>query len=180
MKKNNIFLIMAIFVAILAIIIIKPIHNLDEVWNYNTARAIAEGLKPYKDISMITTPLVPIITAVFLKFIANEIIVSRFLAAFLWTGIIFVTYKILRETIKEENISLIITGLIGILCRDIFCIDYNIAVLLIALIILYIELKNMDMKEASKVDFFIRIISRCCNMCKTKYRGNFSICCSFI
>ena len=75
-------------------IIIKPINDLDEIWNYNTARAISEGLIPYKDISMITTPLLPMVTAIFLKLIANEVIISRILAALLWTGILFTIYKI--------------------------------------------------------------------------------------
>ena len=56
MKKKNMLLITFIFIAVFSMIIIKPISNLDEIWNYNTARAISEGLIPYKDISMITTP----------------------------------------------------------------------------------------------------------------------------
>ena len=162
-------------------IIVKPISNLDELWNYNTARAISEGLVPYKDISMITTPLLPMVTSIFLKLIANELIISRILAAVLWTGILFTIYKTFIILLKEENASLILTALIGILCRNIYCIDYNIAVLFIALIILYEELKNI--KEGStnnwKKDFLIRNISRTCNMYKTKYRSNScSNCCN--
>ena len=174
MKKKNMLLITFIFIAVFSMIIIKPISNLDEIWNYNTARAISEGLNPYKDISMITTPLLPIVTAIFLKVIANEIIISRILAALLWTGILFTIYKIFTLLIKEENTSLIITALIGILCRDIYCIDYNIVVLFISLVILYQELK--DIKNISgynkKKDFTLRNISRTCNMYKTKHRSN--------
>lgn len=181
MKKKNILLCIFIFIAVFSVIIIKPISNLDELWNYNTARAISEGLIPYKDISMITTPLLPMVTAIFLKLIANEVIVSRILAAVLWTGILFTIYKILIVLIKEENTSLIATALIGILFRDIYCIDYNILVLFIALIILYQELK--DIKNVSKYnkkkDFVVRNIGRTCNMYKTKYRSNAcSNCCN--
>ena len=70
-KKKEILLISFIFIAIFSIIIIKPINDLDEIWNYNTARAIVEGGVPYKDISMITTPLLPIITALVLKIIST-------------------------------------------------------------------------------------------------------------
>lgn len=174
MKKKNILLCIFIFITIFSIIIIKPISNLDELWNYNTARAISEGLIPYKDISMITTPLLPMITAIFLKLIANEVIISRILAAVLWTGILFTIYKIFIVLIKEENISLIVTALIGILCRNIYCIDYNIVVLFIALVILYQELKDIqnDSSYNKKKDFALRNISRTCNMYKTKYRSN--------
>ena len=174
MKKKQILLITFIFITVLSMIIIKTISNLDELWNYNTARAISEGLIPYKDISMITTPLLPMVTAIFLKLIANEIIVSRILAALFWTGILFTIYKIFTLLIKEENTSLIVTALIGILCRDIYCIDYNIVVLFIALVILYQELKDIKNKTKynKKKDVTLRNISRTCNMYKTKYRSN--------
>lgn len=173
MKKKEILFIVFLFLMIFSIIIIKPINNLDEIWNYNTARAISEGLIPYKDMNIITTPLHPMITAVFLKLIANELIISRILAAILWTGILFITYKILKILIKEEKISLIVTAMMGILCRDIYCIDYNIFILFISLIIIYKELKNINdnFKCNPNRDFIIRNFSWICYMYKTKYRN---------
>lgn len=150
--KKDIILFTFIFFIILSIIIIKPINDLDEIWNYNTARAISEGLVPYKDISMITTPLLPMVTSLFL-IICNELIISRILVALLWAGILFTIQKIFKELIKEENLSLILTAFIGILCRNIYCIDYNIVVLFLALVILYMELKN------KKMDFLIGILA---------------------
>ena len=162
MKKNDLLVVIFIFITIFSIIIVKPISDLDEIWNYNTARVISEGLIPYKDISMITTPLLPMITAIFLKTIANEVIVSRILAAILWIGILFTTYKILKKILKEENICLILTAIIGFICGYIYCIDYNVTVLLISLIILYSELKNIEnvTKFQNKRDLLIRNISR--------------------
>ena len=176
MKKKEFLLIAFIFIVIFSIIIIKPISNLDEIWNYNTARVITNGLTPYKDISMITTPFLPMITAIFLKIIANEIIVSRILASILWTGILFTTYKIFKRLIKEENICLIFTSLIGLLCRDIYCIDYNISILFIALVILYQELRNTNnaLEYRNKKDIILRNISRYSNLYKTEHRSNFS------
>jgi hypothetical protein len=176
MKKKELLFIAFIFIIIFSIIIIKPIGDLDEIWNYNTARAISEGLIPYKDISMITTPFLPIITAIFLKIIANEVIVSRVFASIIWTGILFTTYKIFEKLIKEENICLILTALIGIICRDIYCIDYNITILFIALVILYQELKNRSntLEYNIKKDFILRNISRYSNLYKTEHRCNFS------
>ena len=172
MKKNDLLIVIFIFITIFSIIIVKPISDLDEIWNYNTARVISEGLIPYKDISMITTPLLPMITAVFLKLIANELIVSRIIAAILWTGILYTVYKIFGELFKEKNVALICTALIGILCRDIYCIDYNVTVLFIALIVLYQELKNINSQDFDKRrEFLIRNISRICHMYKTEYRS---------
>ncbi len=160
MKKKDVLLIIFIFIAVFSIIIVRPIENLDELWNYNTARAVAEGLTPYKDISMITTPLLPIITSVFLK-IANEVIMSRILATAIWTSILFLTYKIFRKLIKEENISLISTALIGILFRGIFSLDYNVTLLLIALIIVYQEIEHLEnvTQYNKKYDFIIGLLA---------------------
>jgi len=155
--------ILFIFIAVMvfSIIAINPISNLDEIWNYNTARAITQNLIPYKDISMITTPLLPMITALFLKLIANEVIVSRVLASVLWGGVLFSIFKILKLLIKEENTCLIIIALLGLLFRDCYCIDYNILSLMFSLIILYIELKNIDKPhfENNKTDFLIGILA---------------------
>ena len=155
--------ILFIFIAVMvfSIIAINPISNLDEIWNYNTARAITQNLIPYKDISMITTPLLPMITALFLKLIANEVIVSRVLASVLWGGVLFSIFKNLKFLIKEENTCLIITALFGLLFRDCYCIDYNILSLMFSLIILYIELKNIDKPhfENNKTDFLIGILA---------------------
>lgn len=173
MKKNNLLVMIFIFITIFSIIIIKPISDLDEIWNYNTARAISEGLIPYKDISMITTPLLPMITAIFLKIIANELMISRILAAVLWTGVLYTIYKIFEELFEEKNISLICTALIGMLCRDIYCIDYNVMVLFIALIVLYQELRNTKVQNSNnKREFIIRNISWISNMYKAKYRSD--------
>lgn len=180
-NRNNLILFIFIFITILSIIIIKPINDLDELWNYNTARAISEGLIPYKDISMITTPLLPMITAMFLNLVSNQVLVTRILAALLCSGILYIIYKILRILVKEENICLICTALIGILFREIYCIDYNMTILFISLIILYKELKETSKDKRKiynkKTDIIIRNISRIGNLYKAKYRNN--TCCNY-
>ena len=175
-KIEKVYVVIVILIIVTSIIISKPLEDLDEIWNYNTARAIATGLIPYKDVSMITTPLLPILTAILLKITINELIISRILTAIIWTGILFVVYKIFKILLKEENISLIITALIGILCREIYCIDYNIATLFITLIILYKELKSIQDTSinCNKNNLLIRHISGTCYMYETKYRNNIS------
>ena len=173
-KLKRIILFLFIFVAIFSIIIKKETTDLDELWNYNTARVIAEGLIPYKDISMITTPLLPMVTAIFLKLIANELIVSRILAALLCTGILYMFFKILKLLIKEENVCLIATALVGILFRQVYFIDYNYLALFFTLIILYNELKRINTDEIHnrKYDLVIRNFSRTYNLYKAKCGSN--------
>ena len=45
----------------LATVLPRNLANLDEIWNFNFARNIANGLIPYKDFNMVQTPLLPFI-----------------------------------------------------------------------------------------------------------------------
>lgn len=45
----------------LATVLPRNLANLDEIWNFNFARNIANGLIPYKDLNMLQTPLLPFI-----------------------------------------------------------------------------------------------------------------------
>ena len=106
---------------------------------------------------MITTPLLPIIASVFLKVIANEVIVTRILASLIGTTIIIYIYKIFSKLLKEENITLIATALIGILFRNIYALDYNLLVVLLALTILYSEIK-MHEKDEKQINYFKHLL----------------------
>ena len=66
LKKEYLILIL-VFITIFSIIIITPLGDLDELWNYNFAKQIAEGNLPYKDFSIIVTPLASFVSAIFLK-----------------------------------------------------------------------------------------------------------------
>lgn len=66
-KKDELILFIIAFIIIFFSILAKPINNLDEIWNYNFARNIADGLIPYKDFNMLQMPLLPIISGIILK-----------------------------------------------------------------------------------------------------------------
>lgn len=157
-----ILIILILFLAVAAVIMPKELNNLDELWNYNFARNIADGLLPYKDFNMVQMPLLPIICGTILKLTFNELIVMRILAILLITAILFVTYKIF-ETLKINQyiINILIIGIYLLLYKH-FCIDYNFAVLLIILIIIYCELKNLskgkEILDVNKNDFWLGIL----------------------
>jgi len=130
-----------IFIFILCEQLNKYPTNLDELWNYNIARCIKNGLIPYKDISMITTPLFPTIVAICLKIFGDNLFVFRIIGAVLFTLILIFTYKIFYELLKKQSIAIIFTGIICFALFQYFMVDYNFFVLLIALIIEYLELK---------------------------------------
>ena len=53
------FVIMMLLFA--STVLIRNLANLDEIWNFNFARNIANGLIPYNDFNMLQTPLFPFI-----------------------------------------------------------------------------------------------------------------------
>lgn len=159
MKKDkvlNILFFVIIFIIILLITLSRPLSDLDEIWNYNIARNIASGLIPYKDISMITSPLLAMVTAIFLKLTFNELIVTRILSSILATLILYSLYKTM-ETLKiESTLRYLVITLLLVTLKTYFCLDYNWFVALIAIIIVNLELKNLEKKEHSlKYEFLI-------------------------
>ena len=172
-KKEGL-LVMALLFVITAIIMIKPLNDLDEVWNYNFAKNISEGNLPYKDFSIIITPLVPIISSVFLNIFGNELLVMRGLAVILCTAIIYIVYKILERL--KVNKKLNYTFIIGLICIFLphFRIDYNFFVLLNILIIMYIELKDGSKDKALlaniKKDIGLGILAGIC-ICSKQTTG---------
>ena len=140
-KKDELILFIIAFIIIFFSILAKPINNLDEIWNYNFARNIADGLIPYKDFNMLQMPLLPIISGIILKYTFNEIIITRILAGFLCATIMLLVYKILKILDFKKELAVLITGIITLLMLEYYCLDYNFATLLIVLLIIYNEIK---------------------------------------
>ena len=139
-----------VFIFMLSVQLNEYLTNLDELWNYNIARCIKNGLIPYKDISMITTPLFPTIVAICLKIFGDNLFVFRIIGAVLFTLILIFTYKIFYELLKKENVAIIVTEIICLALYQNFMVDYNFFVLLIALIIEYLDLRIHLEKEQVK------------------------------
>ena len=156
MKKDfsykDIIFWLGIFITILTYILVKPLSNLDEIWNFNIARCISTGLIPYKDISMVSTPFLGLINAVFLKIFGAEMFINRILASILAIGILILVYKICRKIGVNKTISYITIIIISYLLINYFCLDYNFFSLFIALIILLLELNH------NKYNFIIGIL----------------------
>lgn len=143
MKKRDLILFFLSIILLSFAIYPKPIGSLDELWNYNFAKNVADGLLPYRDFNMITFPFLPILNSAFLKLWGNELFTMRILNVLLGSAIIFITYRIFI-VLKAKRIyafwasfTLLFTYL------TLFKIDYNFFVLFLLLIILYIELCSL-------------------------------------
>lgn len=169
MKKYKSLIIFIIILIInTSIIIIRPLQDLDEIWNYNFANCVSKGMIPYKDFNMVPMPLLPIICSLFLNIFGNELLVMRILAIILNTVIFFLIYKILEVLNINKYCRYVVIAMLIYLFEKYMCIDYNFAVLLITLIIIYIELcenkkkENLISKCNLKTEFIIGVMAGIC------------------
>lgn len=170
MKKEKIFnilLFILIFISILSSMLPIELSNLDEIWQYTFARNIANGLVPYKDISITSTPLISMIAGLILKITFDELIVMRILGALLCSVIIYTVYKLFKLLNIKKEISLLFTFFIGCLLIGKYCIDYNFGTLFLILVIIYKEIEsykkdNVFLKSNMKQDIFLGILAGLC------------------
>ncbi len=111
MKKSsvakNVILFIGLMIIVSADVFVQKLTSLDEMWIFNFARCICNGLLPYKDFSIIITPLFPMICAIFLKIFGDEMLVLRFLEVTQSAAILFMIFKILRRLNVNKGVSLI-------------------------------------------------------------------------
>ena len=154
MKKKKIINILtqfSIFALSLVLFLVarlaNPATDLDEVWNYNTANAFAMGLIPYKQVSMITTPLLPMINSVFFKVVFNGIMTYRVVMGIVFALIVLFIYLIIKELSNKKLLSYICAFFIGTLLIKKFLLDYNYLFLLISLVIAFLEIRDIKKNE---------------------------------
>ena len=153
----NIGYILFLLIAFLGIVLLRNLQNLDEIWNFNFARNIANGLLPYKDFNMLQTPLLSFILGGIFKIFGTELIVARVVAGILGTAIIFMSYKILQRLGLNKKWSVLSSVLMIFFIKDNFNIDYNYAILLVTLILIYLELG--DYKKSPKYNILIGVLA---------------------
>ena len=180
---QSIFIFIGILLIISPVILSRTLNSLDEIWNYNFARNIANGLIPYRDFNMVQTPLLPLIAGLFLKLFGNELIVMRILGILLISALFFMIYKILKKLNVNIFYNLICIFLLFLLFKDYICIYYNFSVFFLTLILIYLNLniflknkinyeKNNYFKNNLLFYFFIRIYLWLLYFIKTIYRCN--------
>lgn len=147
----NILFCMAIFSVVFSGILKDEITDLDELWNYNTARAIMHGLIPYKEISMITTPLLPFIVSIILKIFGDKLVVFRIVGAILLTAIFYLSYVLSYKLTKRRSIGVITSLTLILLYKNELAIDYNYFILMIMMCVQILEVRKIESIEKSKI-----------------------------
>ena len=147
----SLFLVILLYSSIK--ILTKDIGNMDEIWNYNFANQIANGLLPYRDFNIITTPLLPLIVSIFLR-IYNSLLTMRIISIIVSTLSMFLVYKILDKL--NIKMSAVITIFISLFYFNYYYLEYNFFCLLLNLFIIYLELA---LKDSKNKHFIIGLLS---------------------
>lgn len=155
LKNLAVFCILAIIIA--GIILPRELNNLDEIWNFNFARNIANGLVPYKDFNMVQTPLLSMVCGIILRVFGTELFIMRIIAVILCSLIMLSAYKILEKLEIPTTLKYLFLIVTIFLYKEYFCVDYNFAVLWITLLVILLELKNLE-KKSGKLNFFSGIL----------------------
>ena len=148
MKKEKIFFWIITFLTVgfvFAItfsgIINQPVSDLDEIWNFNMAKQIGGGLIPYREISMITTPLTPWVSAIILNIIGVNVFNFRILTAIMISLIVLATMLVCRELTGKKFFTFVTTMILTSMFLINYRLDYNVTTILLVLILLLSELK---------------------------------------
>ena len=132
-KSICIFLSFILFIT--SQVIPKEMTDLDEIWNFNFANCLANGLIPYKDFNIIQGPLIPFICSIFLRIFGQEMIVTRILTILVETLYFIMIYKIMEKFKIADCLKYMVCIVLAIIMREHFLFDYNLAISFVILII---------------------------------------------
>ena len=162
MKKfGNFMFVMCLFLFIVIVTIIKPLSNLDEIWNYNVGRCIANGLIPYKDISMVSMPLLGFLISIPLRIFGQEMFYVRIFAIVLGVLCFASIIRIFKKLeIKSEITNIFILVVVALLCDYIYA-EYNLLSLFFILQIILLEINVIKSKRWDRwaVDLLIGLLA---------------------
>lgn len=134
-------------------VFLKPIADLDELWNYNFARCIYDGLSPYVDFNILTTPLAPYISSFFLFLCGNSLFTFRIAAFCLLFATFAVFYKLCTLISDNKALAFGFTMIVFALNISRWIFNYNYLILLLLLCAVFLEYLRAEKGTGSHVLF---------------------------
>lgn len=135
-------------IPVLVSIMLRPINNLDEIWNFGFVMPMVNGMVPYKDMNIIITPLAPWLASIVMLATEEELLIFRLCGVILCTLILWMTWQLLLDLKLEWKKAFLFCLILGLWYGQYFTYDYNFLNLLFLLIIVRVELS--EKKESLK------------------------------
>ena len=165
MKKiifSNKYLMKIIYYGLLSMLLLfmilnQKLGNMDEIWNFSFAKNIHDGLIPYNDFNLISTPLSCFLNSIFLS-IDSSLITFRISYFIYYLIILYLLDNILNKLNIKEILKYIIIFLIIIILVKSCYLDYNFIQIGLILTIILLQLKNKDFNN-HKLNIIIPIIT---------------------
>lgn len=151
MKRKLLIMSPYVIIAFLSMgVFVVAFNNADELWNYNFAKNIYDGLVPYKDFNMVPTPLSAYIGALFLKIFGNEMFSLRIASALLMALTFSFFYKLCFLISNSRFLPLVAALFMFALHLDCWIYSYNNLNLFLLLVVMYLEYRQLSTESRSQ------------------------------
>jgi len=158
-KKTVWILPYLLIAAVSAVVLLKPFGDGDELWNYNFARCIADGMVPYRDFSIIQTPLSAYIPALFMTVLGRGLLVYRLAGWGLMLSMMMLTYGLCRRITGSGFLAMLAALLLFGLSLPYFVYNYNYLTVLVLLILFFLEREGApSVRRAALIGFLAGLL----------------------
>ena len=137
------------FALISMLLLLKPIGDGDELWNFNFARNIIEERRPYRDFNMLQTPFSAYFSAFLMSILGCNLHTFRVVAVGLLFVMCVLVYINILQVHKKEMPAMVISMIIAALHFPVWNYNYNNLCLCLMLLIMWLENKQEKNSEKS-------------------------------
>ncbi len=144
-EKREILLILGIAISASIMIFQIPLAAGDEIWNFQNIYKMVNGYQIYTDANVIITPIFFWIGFALFKVLGANILIFRLFDIFVYTILVLLVYKILKQLKIETTKAVLFTLIFHYFSYDLVTggASYNTLAVLFVLIGTYFSLKEM-------------------------------------
>ena len=160
MKDKKQWALISAFLLAGLFLLVKPVQDLDELWNYGFAGYIFHGMVPYRDFNMVQTPLSAWLGAVWLSLFGQDLWVFRLLGALLFGAVFGIMHLLLCRITGSRVVAFVAASFSAALCWLIWMYNYNHLNLLVLLLCLYLRYltEQQDKKKVCHLRWIISLL----------------------
>ncbi len=174
MKKTQQVIPYIIFICGSMWIFMIPVANADELWNYHFSKAIAAGLLPYVEVSMVPTPLAAVFAAMIFRILGDGLFIYRCLSVLLCFGCISLFYILAKEFLQGKITAFLVCFAVLVVNVGQFIYSYNTLMLFCVLLIFLLQKRLEeagDQAVKTKLLIILGVLSGCLPIIKQNTGG---------